>query len=258
MRQDRPVCQPIDSRSRRHQQCPTRPQRQPRNNADAQTDRDRPFKTSTRNAAGSCGAGVAFRAYRRWHLHWGATGTEANSAYPGDHLIAQPRFAPTRALTINAPPEQVWPWIVQIGLGRAGFYSYDWLDNLGRPSANEILSEWQHPQVGDLAAPMSPFTKSPTDATAFRVAGLEVNRWLLWEQRLSTWVWVIEPVDESRTRLVTRIRARYDWSGPLAIVWLLLMELGDFPMMRKQLVGIKERAETLASKAPLSRATAPA
>jgi hypothetical protein len=167
-------------------------------------------------------------------------------------------IAPTRALTINAPPEQVWPWIVQIGIGRAGFYSYDWLDNLGRPSANEILSEWQHPQVGDLAAPMSPFTKSPTDATAFRVAGLEVNRWLLWEQRLSTWVWVLEPVGESRTRLVTRIRARYDWSGPLAIVWLLLMELGDFPMMRKQLVGIKERAETLASKAPLSRATAPA
>jgi hypothetical protein len=85
--------------------------------------------------AWSCGAGVAFRAYRRWHLHWGATGTEANSAYPGDHLIAQPRFAPTRALTINAPPEQVWPWIVQIGIGRAGFYSL-----LERPARDRLAA----------------------------------------------------------------------------------------------------------------------
>ncbi len=192
----------------------------------------------------SFGVGVAFRFYRRWHLRWGATDAEAHGRYDGDELIVHPRFAPTRAVTINAPPDHVWPWIVQIGLGRAGFYSYDILDNLGRPSATEILPQWQHPEIGDLAAPMSPFTKSPTDANAFRVAGVEVNRQLIWQQKLSTWVWVLEPIGEHRTRLVTRIRARYDWSDPLAIIWLLLMELGDFPMMRKQLLGIKQRAES--------------
>jgi hypothetical protein len=130
--------------------------------------------------------------------------------------------------------KKVWPWIVQIGIGRAGFYSYDLLDNLGRASATRILPEWQHPQVGDLAAPMSPFTKSPTEKNAFRVAGIKANRRLLWQQPLSTWMWALEPVGEHQTRLVTRIRARYDWSDPFAVVWLLLMELGDFPMMRKQ------------------------
>ena len=129
---------------------------------------------------------------------------------------------------------------MQIGIGRAGFYSYDLLDTLGRPSANEILPQWQNLQVGDIAAPMSPFTTKPTEATAFRVAGLETNRWLLWQQRLSTWVWVLEPIDDHRTRPITRIRSRYDWRDPAAIIWLLLMELGDFPMMRKQLLGIKQ------------------
>jgi hypothetical protein len=100
---------------------------------------------------------------------------------------------------------------------------------------------------------MSPFTKSPTEATAFRVAGLETNKWLLWQQRLSTWVWVIEPVGKDQTRLVTRIRARYDWTDPFAIVWFFLMELGDFPMMRKQLLGIKQRAENYSDPYPAIR-----
>jgi hypothetical protein len=198
-------------------------------------------------------AALVFWFYRRWHLRWGATGTEAATQFEGDHLIVNPWFAPTRAVTINAAPEQVWPWIVQIGIGRAGFYSYDWLDNLGRASASTLLEEWQHPSVGDLAAPMSPFTKSPTEATAFRVAGLETNKWLLWQQRLSTWVWVIEPVGKDQTRLVTRIRARYDWTDPFAIVWFFLMELGDFPMMRKQLLGIKQRAENYSDPYPAIR-----
>ena len=188
---------------------------------------------------------------------WGATDSEATRRCQGDELIDHPRFAPTRAVTINATPEAVWPWIVQVGLGRAGFYSYDLLDNLGRPSATEILDEWQHPSVGDLAAPMSPFTTTPTDATAFRVAGLQTNRWLLWQQRLSTWVWVLEPIDTHHTRLITRIRARYDWHDPAAIIWLLLMELGDFPMMRKQLLGIKHRAETMLPAASGKPAVSP-
>lgn len=210
------------------------------------TTMSKPLRISSASAAWtalSCGAVVAFRSYRRWHLRWGATDAEVNARFEGDELIGCPRFAPTRAVTIDATPDQVWPWIVQIGVGRAGFYSYDLLDNLGRRSATQIMQEWQDPKVGDLAAPMSPFTKSPTDANAFRVAGVKANQMLLWQQQLSTWVWILEPVGKNQTRLVTRIRACYDWRDPFAIIWVLLMELGDFPMMRKQLLGIKQRAE---------------
>lgn len=168
---------------------------------------------------------------------------KAHHHYEGDEVIDHPRFAPTRAITINAPPQDVWPWIVQIGVRRAGFYSYDLLDNLAHRSAETILPEWQNLQVGDIAAPMSPFEKIPTEATAFRIAGFIPNRWLLWQQRLSTWVWVLQPLGDHQTRLITRVRARYDWSDPFALIWVLLMELGDFPMMRKQLLGIKRRAE---------------
>lgn len=190
------------------------------------------------------GLALAMRNYRRWHLRWGATESEALGRYEGDDIIECSLFSPTRAITINASTEDVWPWIMQMGVRRAGFYSYDLLDNLGHRSAETILPEWQNLQVGDIAAPMSPFEKAPTEATAFRIARLLPNRCLLWQQRLSTWVWVLEPLGDHQTRLITRIRARYDWSDPFAVIWVLLMELGDFPMMRKQLIGIKRRAES--------------
>ena len=81
--------------------------------------------------------------YRHWHLRWGATDAEVASTMPGDEIVPDPSFNATRALTIDAPPPQVWPWIVQLGTGRAGFYSYDLLDNGARPSADRILPELQ-------------------------------------------------------------------------------------------------------------------
>ena len=82
--------------------------------------------------------------YRPWQLNWGASAAERTMPLPGDDLVPDPTFNATRALTVHAPPECIYPWIVQMGLGRAGWYSYDLLDNLACPSAEEILPKFQH------------------------------------------------------------------------------------------------------------------
>ena len=179
--------------------------------------------------------------YRRRHLRWGATAAEVASALPGDDLCARAQFGCTRAVTIDAPPQAVWPWLVQVGCLKAGFYSNDLLDNLGIPSAREILTEFQHLEIGQWVS-MAP---TPTEATAFKVNSFAVNRWLLWRKPDSTWVWTLTDIGSGRTRLVTRVRAFYDWKRPLgAIFGVLLMEFGDFAMMRRMLLGIKRRAES--------------
>jgi len=185
--------------------------------------------------------------YRRWHLHWGATPGEIAEALPGDKFLPHAQYRPTRAITIDAPPEAVWPWLVQVGCRRAGFYSNDLLDNLGHPSARSIVPELQHLEIGQWV-PMSP-SATPTDVTAFKVHSFEANRWLLWSKPDSTWVWQLTRTDSGGTRLVTRIHAARDWKHPLmAILSVVLMEFGDFAMLRRMLRGIKERAETLNSE----------
>ena len=184
--------------------------------------------------------------YRRWHLHWGATPTEIAEALPGDDTLPHAQYRSTRAITIEAPPEAVWPWLVQAGCRRAGFYSNDLLDNLGHASARTIVPELQHLEVGQWV-PMSP-SSTPTEVTAFKVHSFEANRWLLWSKPDSTWVWRLTHTDGGGTRLVTRIHAARDWKHPLmAILSVALMEFGDFAMLRRMLRGIKERAESLAS-----------
>jgi hypothetical protein len=178
--------------------------------------------------------------YREWHSRWGATDAECAAAMAGDELIAQPQFAPTRAMTIDAPPAAVWPWIVQLGYGRAGWYSYDLLDNGGRHSADRIVPEWQTPAVGDVVA----MNGRPTELTAFRVAALVPERVLVWGKPDSSWVWQLSPTPAGGTRLVTRVRLRY--AGATALLSAPLMEVGDFPMMRRCLYGIKRRAEARA------------
>jgi hypothetical protein len=179
--------------------------------------------------------------YRRWHLHWGATQEEATAPLPGDALMAQAQYKSTRAISIDAPPEAVWPWLVQVGCLRAGWYSNDLLDNLARPSATTIVPELQHLEIGQWV-PMSP---KPSDRSALKVHSFEINRWLLWTTPDSTWAWQLTRTEQNGTRLVARINARYDWRHPhYALLGLVLMELGDFAMLRRMLRGIKARAES--------------
>ena len=183
--------------------------------------------------------------YRRRHLRWGATRAENAGALPGDALVPRAQYRSTRAITIDAPPAAVWPWLVQVGCLRAGFYSNDLLDNLGHPSATTIVPGLQHLEIGQWV-PMSP-GPDPSDRTAFKVHSFAVNEWLLWSKPDSTWAWRLTPAGPGQTRLVTRIHAVYDWQHPLmALFGMLLMEFGDFAMLRRMLRGIKARAEALA------------
>jgi hypothetical protein len=186
--------------------------------------------------------------YRRWHLHWGATMAETTGSLPGDAFLPRAHYRSTRAITIDAPPDQVWPWLVQVGCLHGGFYSNDLLDNLGRPSAAAIVPAFQHLEVGQLV-PMSP-SAAPSERTAFKVHSFQVNEWLLWNKPDSTWAWQLTPTPTGGTRLVTRIRAVYDWQRPAnGVTAMILMEFGDFAMLRKMLRGIKARAESLGGTA---------
>ncbi|MGZ4618693.1 MAG: hypothetical protein ACXV5Q_02245 [Frankiaceae bacterium] len=199
------------------------------------------------SAAGVAGLIVGFAGFRRWHLRWGARDEEIAARLQGDDLVPSAQFTANRVIEINAPPAEVWPWLVQVGFGRADFYSYDLLDNLGRRSAEVILPEWQEVHVGDLAAPMS---NPPTETTSFTVRSVETGRYLVWSKPDSTWVWVLDPLDGGRrTRLRVRLKQRYDWRRPVALaVTVILSEFGDFLMMRRMLHGIRRRAEAAASR----------
>lgn len=194
--------------------------------------------------------------YRRRHFRWGATTDEIASTMPGDERFPDAQFAATRSITIDAEPAAVRPWPVQIGCGRAGFYSNDLLDNLARPSATTILPDLQHLEIGQWV-PMSP-SATPTDKTALRVDSFEIASWLLWVKPDSTWSRRLTPTTPGGTRLVTRIHAIYNWSHPVtAALGVLLTEFGDFAMMRRMLRGIKTRAETTGHRVVSSTSGAP-
>jgi len=171
--------------------------------------------------------------YRPWQLNWGATEGEILRAMAGDELVPGPTFNATRAVTVNAPVERVWPWIVQMGYRRAGFYSWDILDNDGVPSSERIIPEYQDLKVGDLV-PLSRTAK-------VRVAAMEPNRQLLLVGQSATtwtWAWGLYPIDAGRTRLVSRLRV------PLTkLTSQLWIDAFEIVMMRKCLLGIKRRAE---------------
>ena len=191
----------------------------------------------------SGGVWAYVKCVRPWQMHWGATEEEAARQLPYDEIVADPTWNATRALTVRARPGQIWPFLVQIGWGRAGWYGYDLVDNGGRPSTWDVLPEHQHLEVGT-EFPMSPYT-------AMVCADFEENRWMLWRGKgagvsAGTWVWYLDPIDDFHTRLITRMRDHYDWRKPFIAVQIAT-ELGDLPFMRKCMLGVKERAERLAA-----------
>jgi hypothetical protein len=182
------------------------------------------------------------RLVRPWALRWGATEEEAARPLPGDEVVAKADFVATRAITIDAPPDQVWPWLVQIGSGRAGWYTYDRIDNAGVPSATEILPELQQLQVGDLIPMVA------GKDIGLRVKELEPERRMLWwdEQGEYSWEWLLEPIGQQTTRLLNRLRVtRHPWTRK--VLYELVAANGDVVMQRKLLRGIKQRAERLAA-----------
>jgi len=178
--------------------------------------------------------------FRPWQLRWGATDDEIKHSMPGDDIVGKPSFNATRAVTINAPAENIYPWIVKMGVKRAGWYSYDLLDNLGRKSAESILAKHQNIQVGDLI-PISPDGKQ-----GMRVKDFRKNEWMLWWDKIGdcSWVWEIYSEGEAHSRLVTRVRVKYRWFSP-AILFNLIIEFFDILMMRKCMLGIRRRAESM-------------
>jgi hypothetical protein len=177
---------------------------------------------------------------RHWHRTWGATAAEVGAAMPGDDLLPRAQYRTTRAISVDARPEEVWPWLVQVGYRRAGWYAGDLLDNFARPSVRRIVPELQDLRVGQWLA----MVPRPSERTAFVVDSFAEPLWLLWRTPNRTWAWRLNPLPGGRTRLVTRLSTVYEWRRPLALGTVVLMECADYPMMRRMLRGIRDRAET--------------
>ena len=178
-----------------------------------------------------------------------ATRRERARALPGDALVTGLAVSATHAVTIRRPRREVWPWLVQMGAGRAGWYSYDFIDNGSRPSAEQIVPELQHIAAGKL------FPALPGATDGFYVLQCEPERTLVLgplpvphRAPPSTWTFVLDDVGPDRTRLIVRGRLGYGEPGhrPYHLApWVLktLAPLGHFVMERKQLLGIARRAE---------------
>lgn len=194
-------------------------------------------------------ATVYWLVVRPWHRRWGATEREASDRLPGDDLVAEPADQQTRAISIDAPPSAVWPWLVQIGQGRGGFYSYDVLENLVGAdihNVDRIVPEFQDLAEGDTIrlAPEDYVVQSPD--TAPEVAVLEEERAIVLAPETDpprwSWGFTLEP-ENGRTRFIVRSRGRKP-EGLLS--WVsnrFVLEPIHFVMERRMLFGVKERAE---------------
>ena len=221
------------------------------------------------------------RTIRVWRT-WGVDPIEAAKALPGDDLVPVPTAIETRAITVDAPPAAVWPWLAQMGYERGGWYSYDQLDNRGR-SLDTIVPAYQSPQVGDII-PVSPdggfelkvvepgrafvlYTDTalverqglgaPTPGTV--PAGLAASGAMLRQtprEFAASWAFALEPLEGGRTRLIERFRVHFGTGSPAFRVVGPMLGFGVFLMMRRQLLGIAERAVRTAVAPPLTGSAA--
>jgi hypothetical protein len=209
------------------------------------------IRKGTMVAAAGLGAYVLF--FRPWQRRWGATDEEVKRMLPGDELVPHADVVETRVVTVNATPAAIWPWLVQIGQGKAGYYSYERLENLAglkMKNAEGINPDWQHLQVGDIV-PAEPGGKG------FKVVALEHGRALVLGGREGdtgvfegfthmfpefSWAFVIAPLDSEHTRLISRFRSlsRPSFWNRLTSIFF---EPIEFLMTSRMLLGIKKRAE---------------
>jgi hypothetical protein len=200
-------------------------------------------------------AALYWLAMRSWYLEWGATDAEVAGPVRGDEEVPQPTYQTTLAVGIHSAPEDIWPWLVQMGYHRGGLYSYDWLDRLfgylDAPSATKVLPAFQHLKAGDVV----PVGRGP----AFPVVVVDPHRALVLAGKTDdfqwSWQFEIRRQDARHTRLISRNRAQVPRSFGQSL-FMLALEPAAFLMTRRMLVGIKDRAENLAAERP--RAVRPA
>jgi hypothetical protein len=208
--------------------------------------------TRTLLALGGTAAGAAaYRMLVRPRLRrWGSHAGEVRRALPGDDLVSNPQIVTTRAVTIEAPPASVWPWVVQMGQKRGGFYSYDGLERLAGldiRNADRIHPEWQDVAVGETIY-LSP-------SSAMIVTELEPERTMVLYQEATvgggfdetmrwSWAFALEPIGPSHTRFLVRTRVNWLPTGLLSTLLNPPVELVHFIMERGMLHGLKRRAET--------------
>ena len=206
--------------------------------------------------AGAAAVGGVLAAYnykiRPWHLRWGATDEESTAELPGDDVKPNAASQATHAVTIDAPAEAVWKWLVQIGQGRGGFYSYDFLENLFGVeihNTTQIKPEWQRLEVGDFVrgAQDEWFGGRFKGKAGWYVIRMDEARALVLRDEIEhgSWAFILKPLAENKTRLV--IRARGDKPSNL---WMKIFNYGFFEpahfiMERKMLLTLKRRAEEL-------------
>lgn len=187
-------------------------------------------------------AAVYFRVVRPWHMNWGATEAEARGAVAGDELMPEAGIVSTRVVEVTAPPRAVWPWLVQMGPGRGGAYTYDWIERrlgLDIRNVDRIVPELQNLAVGD---------EIEMPGYRMRVERLDPERAMVVRSSNGSWVWAFElRVTDGHTRLISR--NSFDTSRLRLQDWLAypIIEPGSWVMERKMLLTIKKRAENLAS-----------
>ncbi|HEX2914831.1 MAG TPA: hypothetical protein VH186_28825 [Chloroflexia bacterium] len=200
------------------------------------------------------GLGVYYGVIRPKILTWGATSEEVDGKLPGDEIVVKPRYVTTRAFEMKATPAEIWPWLVQMGQGRGGFYSYDKLENLFGCeiyNADKILPEYQNLKLGDKICLAPPKDFDP----AMLVTQLEPEKHLVLSTPgetavspvanlpFASWAFVLHQKDENTTRLIIRFRSDFKPTIMGYLVNRIMLEPIQFIMERKMLLGIKVRAE---------------
>jgi hypothetical protein len=193
---------------------------------------------------GSLAAAAYAFVIRPWMLAWGSTAEERARPLPGDDVEPDATYVTTRAATIQAPAQAIWPWLVQMGQDRAGFYTHNRVERLlqsGIPDFSVIRPEWQQLEVGDLMRTNHDIGGKPM---GWPVAAIEPGRSLVVTSRsmpAGTYAFVIEPIDTNTSRLIVRDRARWKWSEwPFAA---LVYEPLHAYMETGLIQGLKQRAE---------------